>query len=133
METLSWVMVLGVGLCSCIVQECEEYRKMVTTRKTLTPLGLETKPIELDVFSCPNVADGAEATYGQFPHHALLGFPKEDNPDKLEFSCGGTLISDQHVLAAAQCFAYGDPTVVRLGEYNTEVETPDEYESDIDS
>uniref|UniRef100_A0A182N6C5 Peptidase S1 domain-containing protein n=1 Tax=Anopheles dirus TaxID=7168 RepID=A0A182N6C5_9DIPT len=137
---------LGVALvlcwCSCTAQgqslaaeKCEEYKNAGTRKQTLIPLTITPTPIEFATNNCSNVVQlivgGEEAKYGEFPHHALLGYPKEGSKDEFEFKCGGTLISDQHVLTAAHCFSLLIPEVVRLGEYDTSVHQYDEYEVEI--
>ncbi|XP_046975538.1 serine protease snake-like [Vanessa cardui] len=60
------------------------------------------------------IIDGTDATYGEFPHMALLGY---DSPDR-EWQCSGFIVSDRFVLTAAHCTYSrngGNVTKVRIG------------------
>ncbi|XP_058169284.1 serine protease snake-like [Anopheles ziemanni] len=113
-----------------------EYQNVITVKQAAIFLSLQTLEIKYDVYNCTSevklIVGGEEANYGEFPHQAMLGYPQEDDPQKVKFLCGGTLISEKHVLTAAHCFAQSIPTVVRLGEYNTKVHTGHEVEIPID-
>lgn len=64
----------------------------------------------------PLIVGGENATNGQYPHMAALGFgPKDD----IQWLCGGTLISDRFILTAGHCLhnsQYGNVSYVRLGD-----------------
>uniref|UniRef100_A0A182MDB7 Peptidase S1 domain-containing protein n=1 Tax=Anopheles culicifacies TaxID=139723 RepID=A0A182MDB7_9DIPT len=116
--------------------ECNEYRNIITTTHQFIHLTIDPKPFEVKVFNCTNelklIVGGEQSKHGEFPHQALLGYPKRSDPTDFEFLCGGTLISEQHVLTAAHCFSDRDPTVVRLGEYDTTYWAYDELQLKVD-
>ncbi|XP_035900908.1 serine protease snake-like [Anopheles stephensi] len=118
------------------VKKCNEYRKVIRTTHKIIPLLIDPTAHEINVYNCTHelklIVGGQQARYGEFPHQALLGYPKQSDPSDHEFLCGGTLISEQHVLTAAHCFSDRDPTVVRLGEYDTTFKTYEELQLKID-
>lgn len=76
---------------------------------------------EIDEPSChlsnPLIMGGTVARPQEHPHFALVGW--EIN-GKIDFKCGGTLISDRFIISAAHCLMHHgrSPTIIRLGEYD---------------
>ncbi|CAI6360877.1 unnamed protein product [Macrosiphum euphorbiae] len=63
---------------------------------------------------------GSESQLGAWPWMVALGYKNSQKKnDSIEWRCGGTLISNKHVLTASTCVANTGPnilTVARLGE-----------------
>uniref|UniRef100_A0A182R0N2 Peptidase S1 domain-containing protein n=1 Tax=Anopheles farauti TaxID=69004 RepID=A0A182R0N2_9DIPT len=116
------------SLTRIAVRKCDEYRRIISSKRGLISLTLKPKPFYYESYNCSNVVElivgGETAKNGEFPHHALLGYPPEDaSSQAYRFICGGTLISDRFILTAAHCFSHENPVVVRLGEYDLTVDS----------
>ncbi|XP_035892188.1 venom protease-like [Anopheles stephensi] len=109
-----------------------------TTIRSTTPVILQTRLRNSPSFETPavlltpeqgcgvsdvehnRVVGGVPAALNGWPWMALVGY--EEAFGDIEFRCGGSLITDRHVLSAAHCIL---PTlsVVRLGEHDMDNQT----------
>jgi V8-like Glu-specific endopeptidase len=102
-------------------QKCQEYSKAVTGVVQAIPLVTNTEAISINIVKCDYngvalIVGGKPASAGEFPFMAAIGFYVDN---KVEWRCGGTLISEEYVLTAAHCTFTRDgdtPKVVRLGD-----------------
>ncbi|KAG5895997.1 hypothetical protein JTB14_007565 [Gonioctena quinquepunctata] len=63
------------------------------------------------------VVGGSPAKLGEFPFIVSLGYRNQRNPSVPKWLCGGTLISDRHILTAGHCVHNRkDLYLARLGE-----------------
>ncbi|EDV53271.1 venom protease [Drosophila erecta] len=73
------------------------------------------------------IIGGESSLGGEFPHAARLGY--RNYLGEVDWFCGGTLISDRHVLTAAHCHfsTQGSVNIVRLGdlEFDTDIDDAD--------
>lgn len=103
--------------------KCQEYGKYVFEWETPPTLGFLQEP-PINVSKCgfeskPLIIGGEDALVREFPHMALLGYGKTESTRN--WSCGGTLISEEFVLTAGHCIfsrEFGIVRWVRLGELN---------------
>jgi len=100
-----------------------------TTTQT-SPTGETTKAPPIDTPQLPRVPDcgfsnitnprivnGIPAKLGEFPWIVALGYRNSKNPDQPKWLCGGTLITDNHILTAGHCVHNRrDLYLARLGD-----------------
>lgn len=71
----------------------------------------------VNTMSVSRIVGGVDAQLGDFPWITALGYKNSKNPDQPKWLCGGSLITDMHVLTAAHCvYNRQDLYLARLGE-----------------
>ncbi|KAJ8921898.1 hypothetical protein NQ315_008531 [Exocentrus adspersus] len=95
--------------------KCKEYAKYVWDRSR-SPTLSGGGPHYSDTFECPFdklplIVGGVYASRQEFPHMVLIGFNKGQ---EVEWSCGGSLISENYVLTASHCLRSGRMGLAKL-------------------
>jgi secreted trypsin-like serine protease len=67
--------------------------------------------------STTRVVNGVKAKPGEFPWIVALGYKNSKNPNLPKWLCGGSLITDRHILTAGHCvYNRADLYIARLGD-----------------
>ncbi|KAL0853140.1 hypothetical protein ABMA27_012903 [Loxostege sticticalis] len=100
--------------------KCIEYQEQIKYPCVVVPTLLQKVYARRDACKDPPSlvvgSEGVDASRGQFPHMALLGYVSEESD--LEWLCGGTIISERFILTAGHCTEHrtlGPVAVARLG------------------
>lgn len=92
-----------------LLPECEEYVSLIKVPPSCPRMIGYPCPKEPVLRCDPShglLVGGPKAKSGELPHMAAIGYRtiSQDGPSKLDFVCGGSLISESHVLTAASCY-----------------------------
>uniref|UniRef100_U5ERT1 Putative trypsin-like serine protease n=1 Tax=Corethrella appendiculata TaxID=1370023 RepID=U5ERT1_9DIPT len=117
-------------------KKCKLFGRLAYKTYGVTSLSLNPTVVNVTIPECdhsvPLIVGGEKAKIGEFPHMAALGYKNSDN-GKIEFRCGGTLISEHFILTAGHCLITQTPVVVRLNEYNMINDSDDAVDYDIEA
>ncbi|XP_039492537.1 venom protease isoform X2 [Drosophila santomea] len=111
---------------SCLVDK-ESFREDISGFSFPIDAGPIYQTLDRCMSNTPHIIGGGPALAREFPHAARLGH--RSDADQVDWFCGGTLISDRHVLTAAHCHysPQGSVNIVRLGdlEFDTDIDDAD--------
>lgn len=102
-------------------QKCIEYSRLAARSGLFISLSSLASTQKVSIPTCSYstglIIGGQVTKPGEFPHMAAVGWT---NNSKVDWKCGGSLISEQFILTAGHCSStYGIfPDIVRLGDQN---------------